>query len=84
MYLQKIKEILPSDNGRFDAFKRTLPIAVFQMGFMNYLISDEEARKEYLRIRAIVWENSKSLRWKLGYLMIDLNMMTLAHKLIKF
>jgi len=51
---------------------------------MNYLISDEEARKEYLRIRAIVWENSKSLRWKLGYLMIDLNMMTLAHKLIKF
>lgn len=84
MYLQKIKEILPSDNGRFDAFKRTLPIAVFQMGFMNYLISDEEARKEYLRIRTIVWENSKSLRWKLGYLMIDLNMMTLAHKLIKF
>lgn len=84
MYLQKIEEILPFDNGRFDAFKRTLPIAVFLMGFMNYLISDEEARKEYLRIRAIVWENSKSLRWKLGYLMIDLNMMTLAHKLIKF
>ena len=84
MYLQKIEEILPSDNGRFDAFKRTLPIAVFQMGFMNYLVSDKEARKEYLSIRSIVWGDSKSLRWKLGYLMIDLNIMSLAHKLIKF
>lgn len=84
MYLEKIVEILPSDNGRFDAFKDTLPIAVFQMGFMNYLVSDEEARKEYLRIRSVVWNDAKSLRWKLGYLMIDLNIMTLAHKLIKF
>lgn len=84
LYLEKIVEILPSDNGRFDAFKKTLPIAVFQMGLMNYLVSDKEARKEYLRIRSIVWGDAKSLRWKLGYLMIDLNIMTLAHKLIKF
>ena len=84
MYLKKIAEILPSDNGRFDKFKITLPIASFQMGFMNYLVSDKESRKEYKRLRSIIWNNSNSLRWKLGYLMIEINLMFLAHKLIKF
>lgn len=84
MYLAKITEILPSDNGRFDQFKETLPIASFLMGFMNRLISDKEARKEYKRLRSILWRDSKSLQWRLGYAMIELNIMSLAHKLIRF
>lgn len=84
LYLAKIAEILPSDKGRFDDFKKTLPIASFQMGFMNKLVSDKESRKEYKRLRSILWHDSKSLRWRLGYIMIELNIMSVARKLIKF
>lgn len=83
LFTKRITEVLPKGDEEIDAYIETLPIAPFQYAFQHKLISDKNTRMEYKRIRDVIWKDAKSLRWKLGYLMIDLNLMTLARKLIK-
>lgn len=84
MFTQRIAGVLPKGDEDIDAFIETLPIAPFQYAFQHKLVPDQDSRMEYRRLREVIWRDTKSLRWKLGYLMMDVNLMALARKLIKF
>lgn len=83
LFTERMAEILPKGEPRIEEYIKTLPIAPFQYAFQHRLVSYKESRKEYKRLRKIIWNDAHSLRWKMGYLMMDLNLMPLAHMLIK-
>lgn len=82
LFTKRMAEVLPKGDVDIDNYISTLPIAPFQYGFQHKLISDDEARTEYKRLRRIIWKDAKSRRRKLGYVFIELNMMSIARKLI--
>ena len=82
LFTERMAETLPKGDEYIDNYVSTLPIAPFQYGFQHKLISDYETRMEYKRLRRIIWKDAKSRRRKLGYIFIELNMMSIARKLI--
>ncbi len=83
LFTHKMAAALPHGDERIDKYIKTLPIAPFQYAFQNSLVTDAESRAEYKRLRRVIWEDSKSWRWRLGYVCIELNLMSVARKLIK-
>lgn len=83
LFSQRMAEYLPRGEKDIEEYIQTLPIAPFQYAFQHKLVSDKESRTEYKRLRKVIWRDAHSIRWKLGYLMIDINCMWLAHRLIK-
>jgi glycosyltransferase involved in cell wall biosynthesis len=83
LFTQRMAEYLPRGEKDIEEYIQTLPIAPFQYAFQHKLVSDKESRTEYKRLRKVIWRDAHSIRWKLGYLMIDINCMWLAHRLIK-
>ena len=84
LFTERIAEALPKGETDIDEYIQTLPTAPFRYAFQHKLVTDQESRKEYKRLREIIWRDTKSLRWRLGYLMMDINFMWLAHKLLKY
>lgn len=82
LFTEKIKDALPKGNSTIDRYISTLPIAPFQYAFQHKLVSDKESRSEYKRLRKVIWSDTHSNRWRLGYIMMELNMMSIARKLI--
>lgn len=82
-FTKKMSEVLPKGNELIDRYIMTLPIAPFQYAFQHRLVSDKESRNEYKRLRRVIWGDIHSNRWRLGYIMIELNLMGIARKLIK-
>lgn len=83
LFTRRIAEILPKGDQDIDNYVKTLPIAPFQYAFQHKLVSNKEIYKEYKRLRNVIWEDAHSLRWKLGYVLIDMHMLSIARKLIK-
>ncbi len=83
LFTSRMAEVLPVGDPDIDAYVAKLPIAPFLYAFLNRLVSGKESRKEYKKLRKVVWNDTDSLRWKLGYLCMDFNLMFLARKLIK-
>jgi hypothetical protein len=56
----------------------TLPIAPFQFALQHHLVSNREIRAEYLGIRAVAWSDLHSLRGRVAYTLLDMNLVGLA------
>lgn len=83
LFTRRMVETLPKGDTYIDQYIKTLPIAPFLYAFQHKLTSNDESRREYLRIRSAVQNDTKSLRWKIGYLLMDLNLVNLARIFIK-
>lgn len=83
LFTQRMAEALPKGAKDIDEYIETLPIAPFQYAFQHRLVSDRETRSEYKRLRRVVWKDAQGLRGRAIYLLMELNMMDLAHKLVK-
>lgn len=83
LFTKKMAESLPRGNAVIERYIATLPIAPFQYAFQNRLVSDNESRAEYKRLRRVIWSDTRSIRWKIGYIMIELHLMHLARKLLR-
>lgn len=81
-YYTKMQEILPIEP-RFNEIVETFQLGAFSTGFMNYLYSESEIKKEFKKVRKLAYK-TKSIRWKTGYICLDLNLFKLAHILLKY
>lgn len=82
-FTRKIAELLPDNDTEILKYKETLPIAPFQYGFQHNLVPNKDTRKEYKRLKKVIWNDAKSKRWKIAYILIGLGLVDFARKLIK-
>lgn len=80
---EKIVDLLSDRDSRFIEYKKRLPLGVFHAGYMNYLYTDEEIKEEFKKVRRLAYK-TKSIRWLLGYLMIDVGLYKIGHWFIRF
>jgi glycosyltransferase involved in cell wall biosynthesis len=78
LFTQKMAEALPKGYPDIDAYVATLPIAPFQFALQHHLVSNREIRAEYLGIRAVAWSDLHSLRGRVAYTLLDMNLVGLA------
>lgn len=78
-----INKLLSDENPIYTAYKENFPLGVFHAGYMNYLYTDEEIKEEFRKVRHLAYK-TKSLRWLLGYLMIELGFYKIGHLFIRF
>lgn len=78
---EKIKCLLPDIDNRFVEYKESLCIGDFQAGFLNKLFTDTETKMYYNRMRHMAYKNP-SLRWKIGYFLIQIGAYRLAYHLL--
>ena len=83
LFTKKMTNALPKDNETINKYIATLPIAPFQYALQHQLVSNKESRAEYKRLRKVIWSDTHSIRWMFGYIMIELNLMSIARMLIK-
>jgi len=80
LYYDKISEILP-DDPRSCQFKSGLKMGRFSAGFLYGFFPKREISKEFAKVRHIAL-STRSIRWKIGYTMIDLHLYSLARLLL--
>lgn len=81
-YYAILSGILPDDE-RFQQIKQTFPLGLFTTGFTNGFYSRKETRQRFQEVRNIAY-TTKSIRWLIGYLCIDLGLYSIARKLVKY
>jgi glycosyltransferase involved in cell wall biosynthesis len=82
LFTQKMAESLPKGYSDIDDYIATLPIAPFQYAFQHKLVSNRKTRMAYKKLRKVAWKDAKSLRLKLAYILIDLNLVSLARLVV--
>lgn len=82
LFIETITKYLPRGRKEIEDYISTLPNAPFQYSFQHQLFDNGRIRGEYKRIRRGLWSDCKSIRGKVGYIMIDLNFMNIAHKIL--
>lgn len=83
LYSKLILNFLPNDT-RFDSFKNSIPLGIFQAGFMNNLLSDNEIIMEFSKVKKEALKQAKSIRWIIGYYCLNFGFIKLAKQLIKY
>lgn len=78
----KLNEILT--DYKYNQAKQITNLSVFTEGFINNCLTKTEIKEEFKKNAHTAFHETKSLRWKLGYLMIKLRLYTIAHKLIQY
>lgn len=78
----KLNEILT--NYKYNQAKQIANLGIFTEGFINNCLTKTEIKEEFKKNAHTAFHETKSLRWKLGYLMIKLRLYTIAHKLIQY
>lgn len=81
-YGMLINELLSDTNSIYTTYKKHFPLGVFHAGYMNYLYTDEEIKEEFRKVRYLAYK-TKSFRWFLGYLMIDMGFYKIGHWFIR-
>lgn len=74
--------ILPREL-RYEEANRNAELSYFLMGFMNDMFSKEEIKREFTKVKDVAYKN-QSLRWQIGYRLIELGLPGLAHRFIRF
>lgn len=83
LFHQEALKLLPKED-KYITITDSFAKNEFTVYFMNRLYaSKKELRDEYRRLRTILLQTS-GLRWKLGYYCINMGLLSLAHRLIKF
>lgn len=77
----KIKVLLPNIDKRFVIYKETLCIGEFQAGFLNGIFTDSEIREYFLKMKHLAYRNP-SIRWKIGYFLVQIGAYRLARILL--
>lgn len=79
----KLKTILPSKG--FERAKRSTLLGILAEGFINNAITYKEAWKELIthNMRAALCE-TKSIRWRIGYLCLALGLFPIAKKILHY
>lgn len=78
---KKIESLLPNIDNRFAEYKESLCIGEFQAGFLNNLFTKSETKIYYNKMRHLACRNP-SLRWKVGYFLIQIGAYRLAYLLL--
>ncbi|EYA47694.1 glycosyltransferase [Bacteroides fragilis] len=81
-FKDKLDSIL-IDN-KYNKVKRISSLGIFAEGFMNKCLTKEEIKREFKKNEYTAFHDVKSLRWRLGYLMIKIGCYPIAHKLIRY
>lgn len=81
-YLDLLDEIL--DGEEYNQLKNNAALGVFIESFIGNVMTDDEVADMFSKVRATAYSSSKGIRWKLGYIMIDLRLYSIAHQLIKY
>ena len=81
-YRDEIHALLPNDESFFTNFKSQTDLSIFHAGFMYGHYDINMIKQKFQKVRRTAY-NNKSLRWKLGYLCIDLGLYSFARKLIR-
>lgn len=82
----RFNEVFPSllpDEPRFKSFVRKNKLDTFVMGFINHAYKDDEIKNEFAKVKKDAYA-SYGIRWKTGFLLLELGMFDLARCLIKF
>lgn len=82
LYQEKMGQFLPQDR-RFTKVKEEFTFAPFEAAFMNQLFPKSELRKEFKKIRPLIFKYKRGKRL-LGYILIIIGLDKLARKLLKF
>ncbi len=80
-YYDSLNTILPKREP-FVSFLETLPMGRFTAGFLYKIFPESVIPNEFQKVKKIAYQ-TKSLRWKIGYLAIELRMYKLARILLK-
>lgn len=73
---------LPHEN-RFISIINQSKLKLFIVGFINNLYDLKEIKPEFNKVRKLAYQ-SKSIRWLVGYICIDLGLIAVARKLIRY
>ena len=81
-YLDKLEEILP--DAEYRPLKEMAALGVFAESFIGRVMTESETAEMFDKVRTAAFASAKSIRWKLGYLMIDWKLYSVAHLLIRY
>lgn len=81
-YLDKLEEILP--DAEYRPLKDRAALGVFTESFIGRVMTESETAEMFDKVRTVAFASAKSIRWKLGYLMIDWKLYSVAHLLIRY
>lgn len=81
-YLDILKVLLPGEEYR--TLREKAALGVFNECFIGRVMTDEEIVEMFKKVKPAAFSSGRGLRWKLGYIMIDLRLYYIAHLLIKY
>lgn len=81
-YLKCLNEVLPED--KYQVLKDKASLSVFAEGFMGNVMTRDETKNMFKQVRYTAYHSKRGIRWKIGYLLIDLGLYGLAHLFIKY
>lgn len=82
LYLQKLDAILHGDE--YKAIKDKAALGVFVESFIGGVMTKEETAEMFKKVKTAAFASVNSVRWKLGYILIDFKLYSLAHLLVKY
>ena len=81
-YLSMLDIILIGEE--YKQLRDNAALGVFIESFIGGVMTNEEVSDMFCKVRTTAYSSSVGLRWKLGYIMIDLRLYHIAHIFIKY
>lgn len=82
LFAEKALNHMP-DTQQFVYHRKHLPFYYFMLAFNANAIPPGELQREYRKVRDFAYASS-GMRWRLGFLCLDLRLPSVAHKLLSF
>lgn len=81
-YLDMLDIILQEEE--YTAIKEKAALGVFIESFIGKVMTKAETAAMFQRVKSVAYSSGRGLRWKIGYMLIDSGLYSIAHLFIKY